>query len=77
MGVPALWALANFAGIIEASSIQHNAGIIDNLKSIIVQIVQTKACLEEESVNLYINRYTTPKNIVLKIPILNNNYCNI
>ena len=35
-----------------ASSIQHNAGIIDNLKSIIiVQIVQTKACLEEESVN--------------------------
>ena len=26
------------------------SSIIDNLKSIIVQIVQTKACLEEESV---------------------------
>ena len=49
--------MANYAGIIlsiiEASSIQHIAGIIDNLKRIIVQIVQTKVCLEEESVNLY------------------------
>ena len=48
-------------------SFKHNAGIIDNLKSIIVQIVQTKACLEEESVNLYINRYTNTQKIFVAL----------
>ena len=46
---------------LQASSI-INAGILDNLKSIIVQIMRTKACFEEESVNSY---EKTPKSTIL------------